>query len=122
MATPALTVQTKNVAFSLVANGTPTEFTGTVLDADGNPLDIGTGYTGRIIINNNPSALALSTGTDMLSQTYNADGTFVLPLNSAGVQKLPNGTRQYVILMSNDAFTTSSIAYQGSLTCNRMNA
>lgn len=113
MATQILTAQS---ASKQVTHLTPQiiDF-GIVKDSAGVALDIDTGFTAacQVTLDNGRSSFPKVT----LSGTwaYGTDGSLTLTKTLAQANDLPAGNWQYVVTLSDDAFTTWAIHMSGSM-------
>lgn len=112
MATPALQMQNVNLTYY---QSTPQSFTATVKDTAGAPIDIDTGFTGDFLVKLDRVRSKFPGITLSGSKAFNSDGTFVLTKSGAQAADLPAGQWEYEVMVSDDAFTTFSIAQRGTI-------
>lgn len=107
MSTPYITPQLKS--YSLTGNG-PLLLSGLANSAAGTPIDLSSGFSALVQCASNPSAHSIPG-----SFTGNSDGTWQISVASSDCALIPFGTRNLVVTLSNDSFTTGCVAQSGSI-------
>jgi len=114
MATPAMLLQTG--ATTLQQGTAQTIDLGVVKDPSGTPIDIDTGYTAalqwRYGTARDASTVPSITGT----YSYGSAGELSVTLTQSQSNQAPVGSWPYWIILTNDAFATSSIHKSGTFT------
>lgn len=112
MATPGTQVQQKQ---QIINQWTPNQLTWLVKDFAGDALDISSGYTANCRVTPTLGQDYIAPVSVAGTFTYGADGTLTLTQNLANSVDMAAGTYDYTVRVSNDAFTSWSLAARGKL-------
>jgi len=93
-------------------------FTG-ITDGAGDPLDMSTGYTAQLLIDDTTAPLTSASANVGGTFTYGNDGTLQLALTATQTRALKAGTYNMQLFISDDALVTRTIPFTGNLAVTR---
>lgn len=107
--TPYFTPSSAGVA---VTEQGPLQLKGIAKDGSGTAVDISSGYTARLRVQNGEAnGVAVTT-----TATLNADGSYVILVDQSNMATIPFGTKQYTLELSNDSGASFSVIQTGTIT------
>lgn len=117
MATPEFKIIPVNATLQ---QGSPNSIELIVLDLDGAPVDVHTGFTAVFRYTSKSFKVNGQTGDLAGTYTYGADGKVKIVMTEVQTQGHPSSEQMpYQLLLSNDTFTTQAVAAKGNLLINQ---
>lgn len=112
MATPNFQQQSINVNFP--SSHSRVQFQFVAKDLDGTPVDVSSGYTAKVLwLPQNPTNFGGDDMTSDFSVSLGSDGTVKINNTQDMAVQLKSLSGSFMVALSNDSFTTNSIAAAG---------